>query len=550
MRLPLFVSLLLSTALSLRAVPPGNDNFASRIALTGAVTQANGTNLEATEEAGENLQNDLFGATVWWSWTAAANGWVKVDTENSTFDTVVQVSTGTTLAGQTVIGFNDQGPQRQTPDTSSVTFLAAQGTVYNIAVGGWDFAGDPDMGSVTVHITSGAAATPPWYPATLSFSPATADVTSAAVPVTASFTIVAASGASLGTAGVGFGWEESMGDGEFAGPPVNWFGSTPQTVLEQSFTAPRFLAPGIKGAWLKIIPSVSGNTLIFSSPSGGSGYALPSTASQGLTVVNTGAVDEEAPLLTAFNVNPGNVDVTTAPSSLAVSATFTDAPAGVAEVAVELDSESAPLHLNATLTLTAGTAQSGTWTGNVNVPKSWPTGNYQVLIRTADVAENDHSWGLRGITQTPGGDVSVAIVGGSAYEMWAYATWFKAGDASTGLLEDADGDGKPNLLSYAFDLNPRNLRSSPGSLPLVEMIGPGPSRKLRISYIRRKASTNSGLTYQPQFSSSTNGIWETVTGGTATSISSGWERVQVEDTVMVSTESKRYARVKVEYTAP
>lgn len=549
MRLPFSACLLLFLTPPLLALPPANDNFASRITLSGASPQATGSNEEATEEDGENLQQSLFGATVWWTWTAPAAGWVRIDTEDSSFDTVLQISTGAAVASQTVVAFNDQGPYLQMPDASSITFLATAGTVYNIAVGGWGIEG-PDAGSIKLNFTLGAAATPPWYPATVSFSPVTADVTSAEVPVTASFTIAAVAGASYGKAGIGFGWERNVESGDLVAPAANWFGSTPQAVLQQSFTVPRFTAPGAKGVWLKIMPSVAGNTLIFSSPSGGSGYALPPAVTQALTVANTGPVDEYPPSLTAFSLNPVSADVTTASATLPVSATLTDAPAGVEAVEVTLSAENAPLHLTALLTLTSGTAQSGTWTGNVSVPKLYPTGNYSVLVYARDVAHNDNNWGSRGTTEIPGGDVTVAIVGGSAYETWGYTTWFNAGDPNTGLLEDADGDGKPNLISYAFDLNPRNIRSSTGSLPVVEMIGAGPSRKLRITYIRREAATDCGLTYQTQFSSSANGIWETVTGGTAVSIGDHWERVTVEDTVTIGTEGRRFGRVKVEYTAP
>lgn len=529
------------------AAPPVNDNFAARIVLTGTAVTTTGTNVDATSEPGENLRNGLFDATVWWSWTAPASGWVRVDTEESSFDTVMQISTGATVGAQTVVAFNDQGPQRVSPDASSITFPATAGTAYHIAVGGWDF-GIVDEGTIALHITTGVAAAPPYAPATLTLTPATANVTSAAVPVTASFTVQAASAASHGFAGVGFGWEDNNGDGDFAGAPASWDGSSPGSAGQQSFTAPRYLAPDDFQVWFKIVPNVPGPTLIFSGPDGGSGYALPPAATQVLVVINTGPVDEESPVLTAFSITPASVDVTTAPAPLQISATFTDAPAGVTEVEVLLESNSGVRSLQALLTLTAGTAQAGTWTGSIVVPKGYPTDNYTVYVWAVDDGDNDHSWGTYGRTEIPGGDVDVAVVGGGAYETWAYTYWFDPGDPNAGPADDANGDGMLNLLSYAFDLNPHQPRLSAGSLPLVELTGTGAARKLRLTYLRRKAATNSGLTYLPQFSSGTSGVWETVTGGTATSVNSTFERVVVEDTVTVGTEARRFARVKVEST--
>jgi len=540
MRSSLFLAI---TAAAVSAAPPANDNFAGRPALTGAAVSTTGTNVDATAEPGENLRNGLFAATVWWKWTAPAGGWVRVTTAGSSFDTVLQISTGAAVNAQTAVAFNDQAPLSGGAATSSVTFQAAAGTEYNIAVGGWDFFG-AEMGDLALQITSGAAATPPYFPATLSFNPSPVDVTSAAVTVTASFTMQTTVPGNTGTAGAGFGWEESGGDGPFAGPPAAWDGSQPDSVRQQVFTAPRFLEPGPKTVWFKVIPA-AGPAITFSGPDGGSGYALPPAAAQTLTVINNGLDDSEHPVLTSFSITPPNVDVTAAPATLQISAVFTDTPAGVQSVEVELNPNNGVRKMTALLTLHAGTAQSGTWTGTITVPRNYPTGNYAVLVRAADVAQNDHSWGTFGSTEMPGGDVFVSLLGGGAYETWAYSAWFDPGDPLAGPADDANGDGVTNLLCYAFGLSPFVSAAGTGALPQAELTGTGAARKLRITWLRRKASTNSGLTYLPQFSSATAGVWETVTGGTATSVDATFERVVVEDTVTVGAERKRFGRVKV-----
>jgi len=533
--------------LPLLAAPP-NDNFAARISLAGSSLTEIGDSIDATVEASENTQIGFFGATSWWSWIAPATGWARVDTKGSSFDTVMQISTGPTLAAQTYIGFNRQSPDPALGAASSVTFLATAGTVYNIAVGGFDFFG-AENGNITLHIATGTVATPAFFPATLTLAPPSVDVTNGDSSVTAAFTVQAASGSGTGTAGIGFGWENSSGNGPYTGTPAVWDTSLPQSGSPQvAFPVSRYTAPGSRMLWFKISRRGSASELIFSAPDGGSGYALPPSATPALHVINTGAVDEVPPNLTAFSITPGSADVTTAPARLEVSATLTDAPAGVASVRVKLITSGAPFV--ATLTRTTGTAQNGTWTGAIGVPLLYPTGNYSVRLEASDPALNDTAYGQTANREIPGGNLDVPIIGGSSYEHWAYTSWFQPGDSLAGLLDDADHDGKPNLLSYAFDLNPRGNGSSTSTLPAVELTGTGAARHLRITYLRRKASTDSGLTYSPQFTSSVTGVWQTVSGGAVSSVSAEWERVVVDDSVPISGDAKRFARVKLEYAAP
>jgi hypothetical protein len=171
-------------------------------------------------------------------------------------------------------------------------------------------------------------------------------------------------------------------------------------------------------------------------------------------------------------------------------------------------------------------------------------------VQATDVAQNVIKYGAFGTYQIPGGNVTVPVVGGSAYETWAYSNWFWPGDPDANVLDDADGDGRPNLLSYAFNLNPHSVAGSIGSLPVVEIAGTGAARHLRLTFIRRKDLAGSGLTYSPQFTSAVNGVWETVTGGTVIPMNADWEQVVVDDPANVSGENRRSARVKVDYDAP
>ncbi len=139
----------------------------------------------------------------------------------------------------------------------------------------------------------------------------------------------------------------------------------------------------------------------------------------------------------------------------------------------------------------------------------------------------------------------------TAAESWR-KTFFNdtanTGDAADSA--DPDHDGVVNLLERAFNLNPTQpgrpiLTAGTGTsgLPLIRRTGQPPV--FSIQYIRLKASTNSGLTYTPQFSSSLDGgAWTAATGTeTVESIDSEWERVTITDTA--SSQTKRFGRVMV-----
>ncbi|HEY6189737.1 MAG TPA: NF038122 family metalloprotease [Pyrinomonadaceae bacterium] len=120
---------------------PANDNFINAQVITGCSGSVNGTNLGATKEESEpshSPDNDLGGASIWFQWTAPNSSSVTFDTAGSTNDdTVLAVWTGSSVDNLTEVKRNDDvdlGVVR----TSSVTFTPIAGTVYRIAVDGWD----------------------------------------------------------------------------------------------------------------------------------------------------------------------------------------------------------------------------------------------------------------------------------------------------------------------------------------------------------------------------------------------------------------------------
>ena len=123
----------------------GADDFADRVALSGASGRREASNANASKESGEpDHADDSGGASVWWTWTAPATGPVTFDTSGSDFDTLLAVYTGSSVSGLTEVASNDDSGGS---DWSGVRFSAQQGRAYHIAVDGWD----GDTGAIVLN---------------------------------------------------------------------------------------------------------------------------------------------------------------------------------------------------------------------------------------------------------------------------------------------------------------------------------------------------------------------------------------------------------------
>ncbi len=126
--------------LNLRQFPGGalhaNDDFENAPPISAPFLTVLGSNIGANRQPGEPTHGTAQqGHSVWWTWTAPANGPVTISTTNSQFDTILGVYTGTGVDTLTLVAENDDiGLGRS---QSSVTFQAASGTVYRIAVDGY-----------------------------------------------------------------------------------------------------------------------------------------------------------------------------------------------------------------------------------------------------------------------------------------------------------------------------------------------------------------------------------------------------------------------------
>jgi hypothetical protein len=126
------------------APAPANDAFVDAQILSGPLPiVASGTNVDATEEAGEPGHGTFFdfepaGHSVWFSWEANDSGWVTVATCGSGFDSLLDVYTGTTLfGGLQKVARGREGPRFDcAPGGGQVTFMAVAGTTYTLRVDG------------------------------------------------------------------------------------------------------------------------------------------------------------------------------------------------------------------------------------------------------------------------------------------------------------------------------------------------------------------------------------------------------------------------------
>ena len=153
--------------------PPPNDNFANAQVISGCSGTVNGTNLGATKESGEPDHASQGGTrSIWYQWTSPFSGNMHFDTSGSSvggspLDTVLAVYTGTAVNSLQLVTQNDDA-QPNAILTSSVDFQATAGTVYRIAVAGFNNSSGGDFGSITLNWNSIVCSNGVWSPTVLS----------------------------------------------------------------------------------------------------------------------------------------------------------------------------------------------------------------------------------------------------------------------------------------------------------------------------------------------------------------------------------------------
>lgn len=118
----------------LRNAAPLSGDPSNLQAPSGSVT---GTNRRATKEVGEPLHaGNSGGHSVWWNWIAPADGKLTLSTENSTFDTLLAVYTGTIVSDLTHVASNDDFNAEERLFYSKLDAPVKKGQLYHIAVDG------------------------------------------------------------------------------------------------------------------------------------------------------------------------------------------------------------------------------------------------------------------------------------------------------------------------------------------------------------------------------------------------------------------------------
>ena len=116
--------------------PPANDNFAQRAAFN--LESIALTNVGSTEEEGEPVHVNVDtepAKSVWYSWTAPADGILRLSTEGSAFDTMLAAYTGDSLTTLSEQGRNDDF--KSGSNWSGFDISVVKGTSYMIVIDGF-----------------------------------------------------------------------------------------------------------------------------------------------------------------------------------------------------------------------------------------------------------------------------------------------------------------------------------------------------------------------------------------------------------------------------
>lgn len=135
------------------AVP--NDMFSAAQEITGTSGSVTGSTVGAKREANEPVHGDASGrASIWYRWTAPASGTLSVNTQGSSFDTLLASYTGTAVSSLTQLAADDDSGGNR---TSAISIPVTSGTTYRIAVDGWG----GYAGATTLNWSLGPAAPAP-----------------------------------------------------------------------------------------------------------------------------------------------------------------------------------------------------------------------------------------------------------------------------------------------------------------------------------------------------------------------------------------------------
>ena len=127
---------------------PGNDNFVNAYKISSFSESVEGYNTFASLEPGEPIHSDsiMQSASLWWDWTAPADGNYYADVQGSEIDAIMAVYVGESIETLSKIDDNrdtDQG------EVDHLTWRGKKGRTYRICVAGY---GQGDRGYVRLRV--------------------------------------------------------------------------------------------------------------------------------------------------------------------------------------------------------------------------------------------------------------------------------------------------------------------------------------------------------------------------------------------------------------
>ncbi|MGI8945450.1 MAG: hypothetical protein ACR2GL_04325, partial [Thermoleophilaceae bacterium] len=133
---------------SAAAAPPANDPFAAPTVLGALPASVPGTIADATRETGEPRHAERTSPSVWYAITPTEATALRARTCDNDFDTVLAVYTGGAVGALREVVSNDDACGRG----SEVTWSAAAGTTYRIAVASYTDQPGDDLAGFTLRV--------------------------------------------------------------------------------------------------------------------------------------------------------------------------------------------------------------------------------------------------------------------------------------------------------------------------------------------------------------------------------------------------------------
>jgi serine protease len=129
-----------------------NDYFSSARMLSGTSGSTYDSNSTATRETGEPTTRGSTASTKWYSYRPTSSGTLTVNTNGSSFDTVLGVFTGSSVSALTNIAIDDDGGDDGSD--SLVSLSVSSGTTYFVQVASWS---SSSVGAITLNWSLGLA---------------------------------------------------------------------------------------------------------------------------------------------------------------------------------------------------------------------------------------------------------------------------------------------------------------------------------------------------------------------------------------------------------